>query len=259
MSVALSSRGSTGARSTRVQSVERAVALLRAVAAASGPEATVTALAETCGLNRATAWRILMTLEAQGMVVGDRETGRFFIGFGIVELAGAVGVDALVQAAHPILERVCLESGETAALAVVRGEALTYVDEVGPAAIVSATWRGRAVPLHATSTGKALLAFSDPAAVARMTGRSLERYTSTTTTTMKRLRAELAETRERGFGVCRGEYEASAWGVSAPVLDPAGRPLAVLSIWGPAGRVTDSRFEALGAIARDAAHSIAHP
>ena len=43
------------------------------------------------------------------------------------------------------------------------------------------------------------------------------------------------------------------------MLDPAGRPLAVLSIWGPAGRVTDSRFEALGAIARDAAHSIAHP
>jgi DNA-binding IclR family transcriptional regulator len=94
-------------RSARVQSVDRAVALLRAVAAASEAGGTVTALAATCGLNRATAWRILMTLEAHGMVVSDRQTGRYRIGFGIVELAGSAGVDALVQAAHPALERVC--------------------------------------------------------------------------------------------------------------------------------------------------------
>ncbi len=59
--------------------------------------------------------------------------------------------------------------------------------------------------------------------------------------------------------MCRGEYEASTWGVSAPVLDRAGRPLAVLSIWGPASRVTDAGFEALGTLARDAADGITHP
>ena len=244
------------ARSARVQSVDRAVALLRAVAAASGPSATVTALAETCGLNRATAWRILMTLEAQGMVVCDHQTGRYAIGFGLAELAGSVGVDALVQAAHPVLERLCQQTGETASIAVVRDRALTYVDEVAPTSIVSAGWRGRAVPLHATSTGKALLAFSDPAAVARMTGPRLERYTTTTITSRRRLLAELADTRERGFGVCRGEYEASAWGVSSPLLDSAGTPLAVLSVWGPASRIDAARFEALGALVRDAARSL---
>lgn len=250
--------GDPPARSTRVQSVDRAVALLRAVAAASGPSATVTALAETCGLNRATAWRILMTLEAHGMVVADRETGRYRIGFGVVELAGSAGVDALVQSAHPVLERLCHQTGETAALAVVRRRALTYVDEVAPVAIVSATWQGRAVPLHATSTGKALLAFTEPAEMTRMTGPKLRRYTDTTITSMAKLRAELARTRERGFGVCRGEYESAAWGVSAPVLDSSERPLAVLSIWGPANRVTEARFEALGELARDSAHGLAH-
>jgi DNA-binding IclR family transcriptional regulator len=200
-----------------------------------------------------------MTLEAQGMVIGDRDTGRYSIGFGVIELAASAGVDAVVQAAHPVLERLCLQTGETAALAVVRKNALIYVDEVAPTAIVSATWRGRTVPWHATSTGKALLAFSDPAAVSRMTGPTLERFTTTTTTTLRKLRTELAQTRERGYGVCRGEYEASAWGVSAPVLDTAGRPLAVLSIWGPASRVTEARFDALGTLARDAAHSITYP
>jgi DNA-binding IclR family transcriptional regulator len=244
------------ARSTRVQSVDRAVALLRAVAAASGSNSTVTALAATCGLNRATAWRILTTLEGHGMVVADRATGRFRIGFGVVELAGAAGVDALVRAAHLTLERVCRQAGETAALAVLDGPALKYVDEVAPTAIVAATWRGREVPLHATSTGKALLAFCEPAEVERMTGPKLERFTKTTITSRTKLRAELALTHERGYGVCRGEYESSAWGVSAPVLDSSRRPLAILSIWGPANRVTDARFEALGVLARDAASSI---
>ena len=247
------------APSARVQSVDRAVALLRAVAAASGPSATVTALAGTCGLNRATAWRILTTLEAQGMVVGDRQTGRYCIGFGLLGLAGSAGVDGLVRSAHPALEQLCLQTGETAALAVVRDEALVYVDEVAPTAVIAATWHGQAVPWHATSTGKALLAFSDAATVERVTGGRLERYTSSTTTSLRRLRAELDETRERGFGVCRGEYDPSAWGVSAPVLDATGEPVAVLSIWGPADRVTESRLDALGALTRDAAQGVACP
>jgi len=257
MPVTSGPRGSsTAARSARVQSVDRAVALLRAVAAASGPSATVTALASTCGLNRATAWRILTTLEAQGMVMGDRQTGRYCIGLGLLELAGSAGVDALVQSARPALEQLCLQTGETAGLAVVRDGALVYVDEVAPTAVISATWRGRTVPWHATSTGKAALAFSDVATLERVTGGRLERYTSTTATSPRRLRAELEETRERGFGVCRGEYDTSAWGVSAPVLDTSGEPVAVLSIWGPADRVTEDRLEPLGVLVRDAARSV---
>ena len=59
--------------------------------------------------------------------------------------------------------------------------------------------------------------------------------------------------------MCRGEYESSAWSVSAPVLDSSGRTLAVLSTWGPANRVPEARFDALGELASDAAHGIVHP
>ena len=57
--------------STRVQSVERAAAVLRAVAAATGPAGSATALAETVGLNRTTTWRILTTLEQERLVTLD--------------------------------------------------------------------------------------------------------------------------------------------------------------------------------------------
>ena len=62
--------------STRVQSVERAAALLRAVAAATGPAGSASALAEAVGLNRTTTWRILTTLEQERLVTHDKEPAR---------------------------------------------------------------------------------------------------------------------------------------------------------------------------------------
>ena len=46
-------------RMPRVQSVDRSMVLLRAVASAAPEDSTAARLAETCGLNRATTWRIL--------------------------------------------------------------------------------------------------------------------------------------------------------------------------------------------------------
>ncbi len=57
--------------------------------------------------------------------------------------------------------------------------------------------------------------------------------------------------------MCRGEFKESAWGVSAPVLDVAGRPVAILSIWGPPERITDKRFAALGDLAVAGAEELA--
>jgi len=249
-------RGPGVARSSRVQSIERAVALLRALASSPGAQSTVSELAELCGLNRATAYRILHTLEADRLVARDIPSGKLSIGTGLMELARPAGLEGLIRSAQPVLARLAMQTGETAALAIVRAEGLIYVDEAVPPAIVSATWRGRRVPLHATSTGKALLAFSTGPTVAWMTESPLTAYTTTTITDPAELKEELMRTRAQGYGVCRGEYEATAYGVSAPVLNAAGEPVAVVSIWGPKGRVGDERFAALGALAVEAARTL---
>lgn len=243
-------------RMPRVQSVDRAMMLLRAVAVATPEDSTAARLAETCGLNRATAWRILHTLEAHDVVACSRESGRWSIGVAVVDMAQSAGTDTIIALARPRLERLSLQTGETAALAVWRQGALTYVEEVVPTAIVAATWLGQAVPLHATSTGKVLLAFGDSAVVSRPARRGLERFTETTITTVAALDEQLAQVRLRGFATCRGEYEPSAWGVSAPVVDSAGRLVAVLSIWGPGTRVTDERLEVLGPLVHTTAATL---
>lgn len=239
----------------RIQSVDRAIDLLLAVAAAGPTDAGVPALAKACGLNRATAWRLLKTLQARGLVTVDGG-GHYALGVTAVELGGAAGPDALIAAAHPVLERTCARTGETASLAMPAVGGLTYVDEVTPTAVLTASWLGRAVPLHATSTGKALLAFLPPGELRRVLPMTLPAFTDTTITTPAELDAELAATRARGYGTCAGELESSLYGVSAPVLDRTGRPLAVLSIWGPRDRVSEQTFTVLGPIVVAAAQEV---
>ena len=114
----MTAQGTPSAGTSRIQSVDRAVDLLLALAAALPAESTAPALARACGLNRATAWRLLKTLQVRGLVALDEATGRYSIGPTAVELGNAAGPDALVAAAHPVLERTCAQTGETASLAV---------------------------------------------------------------------------------------------------------------------------------------------
>ena len=247
-----------GAGPGRVQSLERGLALLDAVAGASPDGAPVAVLAEQCGLHRATAWRLLATMEAHGWVERDPGGVRYRVGYALARASTAAGVDGLVRRARPELERVAHVTGETAALAVAGRTGVTYVDEVAPPSVLSANWLGRPVPLHATSTGKALLAGLPPAEVEALLGTGLTAFTATTVTDRAALTAELAATRERGWGTCRGELEPHLYGVSAAVLEPrSGRPYAVFSIWGPRDRVPESRFAELGPLAVQAAGRIA--
>jgi DNA-binding IclR family transcriptional regulator len=253
---ARSTRAPEQPRQGRVQSVDRAAALLRAVAAVAPLGAPVSDLAEACGLNRATAWRLLATLEDNGLVERDGSGTRYVLGLGVARLAASVGLDVLVRRAHPVLARLSEVTGETADLALLRPSGLTYVDEVVPGSVMSASWLGRGVPLHATSSGKAWLAWLPDSEVDDLLPQSLTHYTPTTITEPLALRRELEAIRQRGYGTCRGEFEARLYGVSAPVL-AAGRPIAVISLWGPDDRIPESRFAELGDLVVAAADELA--
>jgi DNA-binding IclR family transcriptional regulator len=240
-----------------VQSVERAIMLINRVAEASPRGETVANLAAQCGINRATAWRLLATMEAHGLVEREPSSNRYLIGFAVARLAASSGVDGLVRRTHHIVERVSHQTGETAALAVAGRHGVTYVDEVAPPSVLAANWLAREVPLHATSTGKCFLAWLPDRELASLLHDPLQAFTETTIVDAGLLAAELKLTRERGYGVCAGELEPNLYGVSAPALSRGGiRPFAVFSIWGPADRVPTSRFAELGAVAVEAAAAV---
>src|SRR2546430_15149012 len=96
-----------------IQAVDRAAALLKAVARSRHP-LTVGELAAATGLNRSTAWRLLATLDQHGLVERDPVTQRYSVGYAIVQLAAAGDYDALVRRARPVLARLAADTGETA-------------------------------------------------------------------------------------------------------------------------------------------------
>src|SRR5713101_199916 len=92
-----------------IQSVDRAAALLKAVANSRQP-LTVVELASQVGLNRSTAWRLLATLDAHGLVERDPATQRYSVGYAIIQIAAGGDYDALVRRAHPVLQQLAYDT-----------------------------------------------------------------------------------------------------------------------------------------------------
>jgi DNA-binding IclR family transcriptional regulator len=238
-----------------IQSVDRAAALLKAVAGSREP-LTVAELAARCGLNRSTAWRLLATLDSQGLVERDPVTQRYSVGYAIFQIAAAGDHDALVRRAHPVLQLLADDTGETVNLAVAKRFNLVYVHQVEAPQIMSPNWLGRAVALHATSSGKAFLAWLPKEERDVLVPTKLERFTDTTLTQRRELEEELEAVRQNGYSICVGELEETLFGASAAVLNERERPVAIVSVWGPQHRVPAERLPEIGRKARAAAGEI---
>jgi len=208
----------SGADTQRIQAVDRAVALLKAVAASATPP-TVLELARDCGLNRSTAWRLLRTLEHHRLVDRDPITQRYTVGYGAVSVAAVVTDDALVRRVRPLLGKLADVTGESVTLAVAKRFNLVYVDQVDPPRAIVPNWLGKPLPLHATSGGKAFLAWLRPDERDAILPKELPRYTAYTIIDRDMLERELAEVRRVGYALCNREYEEFSGG---PALGLAG-------------------------------------
>ena len=101
---------------------------------------------------------------------------------------------------------------------------------------------------HATSLGKAMLAFLPDEEVERIAETSrLPKRTANTIDSLSQLWPELGMIRERGYAIDEEENEAGARCVGVPIFDHQGNVVAALSISGPASRLSAAEVEKLGA------------
>lgn len=229
----------------RIQAVDRAVLLLKSVAASATPP-TVLELARACGINRSTAWRLLRTLEHHGPIDRDPVTQRYTVGYGAITIAAAVTDDTLVRRVRPLLKDLSARTEESVTLAVAKRFNLVYVDQVDPPNMMSPNWLDRPLPLHATSGGNAFLAWLGPDERAAILPEELQRYTPRTITRRSELERELAQVRRVGYALCASEYEEFSSGASAAVLNSRGYPMAVVNVWGPTPRNPVRKLHRMG-------------
>jgi DNA-binding IclR family transcriptional regulator len=237
--------GDTVPGTQRIQAVDRAIALLKSVAASETPP-TVLELARECKINRSTAWRLLRTLEHHGLVDRDPITQRYTVGYGAISVAAAVTDDTLVRRVRPLLAKLATTTGESVTLAVAKRFNLVYVDQVDPPNVMVPNWLDKPLPLHATSGGKAFLAWLGPDERDAILPGELQRYTPHTITDRAKLERDLAEVRTAGYALCAREYEEFSSGASAVVLNTHRYPIAVINVWGPAPRNPVKRLHEIG-------------
>jgi DNA-binding IclR family transcriptional regulator len=242
-------------RAEPTQAVDRAVALLRAVADAPAPLSALE-LAERCSLTRSTAWRLLQALERHGLVERDAAR-RYRIGHEVIRLAAGVdGQERLRAAARPVLEALMRETGATVNLNVLTAGGIVSIDQVSPPTVLAVDWVGIVAPLHATPSGKAALAAMPAAERARCLSGPLPRLASGTVTDPARLDAEIDAVAARGWATIEDEFEDDLNGVAATVYDPAARPAAYVTVWGTTRSLPAGRFPAVGERLRSAADDI---
>jgi IclR family KDG regulon transcriptional repressor len=227
-------------RRESVQSVERAFDLLEALAA--GGEQGVTELARRTGLVPSTAHRLLGTLTKRGYVTHRPRSGRYLLGYKLVELAsaGGLGLSRLRTVARGHLEAIQQATGESVNLVVLEGDRVVYVDQVeGSRSVRMFTAVGTATPAHTTGAGKAMMAYYDPELVAALyAGREpLDRLTPRTLTTLDALRDDFERIRRRGYAIDNEEHEEGVGCVAAPVFDHTDAPCAAISVSGPSARI----------------------
>jgi DNA-binding IclR family transcriptional regulator len=220
-----------------VQSVERAFAVLRCLAA--GP-AGVTEIAERCELPKSTVSRLLATLNEIDVVEQMGAGGDYRLGAMIVELASGLTPSAhLVALARPHLSE---ELGEATGLSVLDGRQVHYLDQVdGPHAVQVRDWTGERVPAHLVPSGIVLLATATAAERDRYLAGSLEATTPRSMTDRRRLRERFERVAKTGIEWVHEEFAEGINSVAAVVRDRGGAAVAAVHAHGPSYRFPGER------------------
>lgn len=245
------------AEAATVQSLDRALAILKVVA--SGEGMSLTEVAEAAGQAPATVYRALQTLAAHGMVEHQPSSQLWAIGSEAFRIGAAfLSRTDLVEQSRGVMRELTAETGETANLAILDGAEVVFVSQVETSEPIRAFFRlGARAPVHASGIGKALLAHAPEARVARLVGAGpLAVFTPRTIGDPARLGEALAAIRARGWAVDDEERTLGMRCIAAAIFNEHREAVAGVSISGPAQRVTPDRDAALGAAVRAAADRI---
>ena len=224
------------------QSVQKAMTLLRATA--THPDgASVSALARAAKLPRATALRLIQTMEREGLLLRVPQEDRVLLGPELIRLARGVDMGTVLrELAGARLGELSEALRETVTLSVVAPDGgLDLVHQVdGPQHLVPRSWVGRRFPLHASSSGKVLLSTYDSERLERYLREPLLALTPSTITTPRALRRELKQVREQGFAATVDEIEQGLAGVSVGIFSETGAVLGAINVSGLSQRLDEA-------------------
>lgn len=239
-----------------VQSIERAFALLRALAV--GP-AGVTGLATKVGLPKSTVARLLSALETEGAVTQDETGSDYRLGEGLFDIAGAAQPGRnLVSTARPHLLELTERVGETSGISILDGRDMYYLDHAETQTEVQVRdWTGESCPIHSVPSGLVVMAHWPEPKLEAFLRSDLLRTTPWTVTDPDEIRTRLEQVRSLGYAWGYEEFAEGINSLAAPIIEADGSVEAAIHVHGPAYRFPDpDRSHDLGLLMIETAASI---
>lgn len=219
-----------------IQSVDRAMQIMQLLSDCGTQ--TVTDISQKLEVHKSTASRLLATLEQHGMVEQHQNRGAYRLGLALVGFTNSVLKDYnILDYTRPVCEQLGRETDETVNVAIILGKNVVNIDQVtGSGSIASVNWIGKHTPIHATSSGKSILAFTPIEKREKIIEAGLKRYTKDTLVDPDKFRDALAIIRQQGFAITVGEFEVGLTGIAAPIFNSMNQVEASISVSSPTFR-----------------------
>ncbi|HTT47912.1 MAG TPA: IclR family transcriptional regulator [Pseudolabrys sp.] len=223
-----------------IQSVDRALFLLETIAEAGG-EASLTDLANRTCLNISTCHHLLATLIQRGFAAKIPGRRLYALGARILYLGHTCLQVDLPRRAQPYLEEINQATGETVHLAALQGSSVVTlaVRDARHAVRVDTGRLGRVEAPHATSVGKAIMAWLPEDEIHRMLPGGMKRFTANTITDFPALVESLRVVRRNGYAIDREEFLPGVICVGAAIRDQAGTVIGAISASTPIQRASE--------------------
>jgi DNA-binding IclR family transcriptional regulator len=245
------------ASAAKNQSLARGLAILQAFDDIT-PEAGIRELSRRLELDRSTVFRLVRTLVDAGFLEQNPVTQKYRIGPRTFEVGQRyTNSGPLYDVAARQMRALHDEHGLDVYLAVRLDGIVLYLSAIESDNVVFRAIAGTRGHLHSTSLGKMLLASEPPAVVRTILGKiSLPRLTQATKTSRRALAADIAKVRKRGYATSDGENLAGVFSVSAPIRNPYGKVVAVISGSYPKAKMSNKRMAGMIAAVMRCADSI---
>jgi DNA-binding IclR family transcriptional regulator len=221
----------------RIQSIERAAAILRVLSGRSRLIGVVD-LADELGLPKGTVHGILRTLQHVGFVEQDPESGKYRLGAGLLHMGSSYldGNELRTRALNWSDSLAARTQEEVRIGTLHEGRVLIVHHVFRPDDSLQTLDVGALLPAHATALGKVLLG-SHAHVADELISDGLPGYTDSTICQPKALKRELELVRARGWASDIGELERLRGSIAAPITDRSGRTVGAMAILGAPQRL----------------------
>ncbi len=228
----------TGDRRHSLQTLERGIAVIQ-VFSRERPALTLSEVAQLTGITRASARRILLTLQDLGHVRSD---GRVFSPTPRLLSLGWAYLSSLnlSEMAGLLMEELSDKTNEACSAATLDLPDIVYVARTPTRRLMSINLDiGSRLPATTSSMGRVLLADLTPEQVDTFVrAQTLTPFTEHTIVDHDAVIAEVEKARERGWSIVDQELEIGLRSIAAPVRRADGRAIAAINLSAVASRVT---------------------